>query len=142
MDKLIKPGATVGIDFKVYDEEGNLLDECPANAPLTFVHGEQTILPALEKALLGKKVNDTCAITLAPDEAYGASQPQGIQTISAQAIPEAYRTVGNIITITTEDETPIRFIIREDRGETLLIDFNHPLAGLTLTFHLHVRSIL
>lgn len=142
MSATIKPGCTVGLHFKIYDEEGVLREECPPNAPLTFVHGEQTILPAIEKILLDKKVGDTCAITLAPEEAYGAVQPQAIQTLAADTVPEEYRAVGNIITATREKGDILRFTIRENRGDTLLVDFNHPLAGLTLTFHLEVITIV
>lgn len=142
MSATIKPGCTVGLHFKIYDEEGTLREECPANAPLTFVHGEQTILPAIEKAITNKKVGDTCAITLGPEDAYGEVQPQGVQTLAAHTVPESYREVGNIITVTGDQGDVLRFTIRENRGDTLLVDFNHPLAGLTLTFHLEVTTIL
>ncbi|MHA7841493.1 MAG: FKBP-type peptidyl-prolyl cis-trans isomerase [Gammaproteobacteria bacterium] len=142
MSVTIQPGSTVGIHFKIYDEEGNLREECPSNAPLTFVHGEQSILPALEKLLLNKKVGDTCAVTLSPEDAYGAIQPQAIQTLKADVVPEEYRVVGNVITAKQETGDVLRFTIRENKGDTLCVDFNHPLAGLTLTFHLEVISIL
>lgn len=142
MSATIRRGCTVGLQFKIYDEEGILREECPANAPLTFVHGEQTILPAIEKIVLGRKVGDTFAVTLGPEEAYGEVQPQAIQTLAADRVPEEYRVVGNIIAVTGEKGDVLRFIIRENRGDTLLVDFNHPLAGLNLTFHLEVITIL
>lgn len=139
---IIRPGSTVGLHFKIYDEEGILREESPVNAPLTFVHGEGGILPALEELLIGKQVGDVCAITLTPEDAYGLVQPQAIQTLPATTLPEDYCSVGNIISATDEQGEVVRFLIRENRGDTLLVDFNHPLAGLTLTFHLTVMAIL
>ena len=62
---------TVGIDYKLTDNDGQLLDTSEGREPLYYLHGAGTIIPGLESALEGKRAGDQLQVTVNPTEGYG-----------------------------------------------------------------------
>jgi len=106
--------------------------------PLTFVEGAQQILPALENALAGLAVGDTTDVTLAAADGYGEVNPEAIQEVELDKIPEGAREVGAILQAEGFDG-PIR--VTEVREDVAVLDFNHPLAGRELNFAIEIVAI-
>ena len=66
----------VSIDYTLTDDEGQVLDTSVGRAPIAYVHGTGSIVPGLERALLGRKAGDQLTLRLPADEAYGAHDPE------------------------------------------------------------------
>jgi FKBP-type peptidyl-prolyl cis-trans isomerase 2 len=118
--------------------DGTVVESNVDGDAFTYVQGGQQILPALEAELLGLAVDDTKQVTLAPEDAYGPVNPEAFQEIPIDQIPEDARIVGSILGAEGYDG-PIR--VHEVREETILLDFNNPLAGKTLTFDIRIVSL-
>ena len=131
----------VGIEYTVYLADGSEIDSNVGEALLTFSPGTGELLPALEEELAELKVGDRKRITLSPEKAYGEVQQDAFHEVEAEDLPEEARTVGAELVAEDEEgnERPLR--IHEVKGDKIVLDFNHPLAGETLTFDLHVVDV-
>ncbi|MFP3867500.1 MAG: peptidylprolyl isomerase [Desulfobacteraceae bacterium] len=96
----------------------------------------------LEKALLGMEVDEIKVINLSPQEAFGEVDEQLIHEVSRDEFdPSVELRPGLIFEATDDRGRPSKFFIRELRPETVLIDFNHPLAGKDLEVMINVRQV-
>lgn len=122
--------------------EGETIETATAEEPLDYLHGAENIVPGLETALLGKRVGDRFTITLQPAEAYGEYDGNDVETVPLEDFPDA-DTMQEGMSIIMEDEDGYLFdaIIREIKGDTVILDFNPPLAGKTITYDVEVLDI-
>lgn len=135
---MIGEGTTVGFEYTLTLTDGTVVESNVGGEAVTYVQGGGQILPALESALTGLAVDDTKQVTLEPADAYGEVNPEAFQEIPIDQIPEDARVVGAVLGAQGY-EGPIR--VHEIREETVVLDFNNPLAGRTLTFDIRILSL-
>jgi FKBP-type peptidyl-prolyl cis-trans isomerase SlyD len=137
----IADGMVVSIAYKL-TVDGDEIARAEANDPLEYLHGNQDILPGLEIALTGKKVGDRFSVTLEPDEAYGEYDEENIDEIDRVDIPDADQLeVGMVVEVEDEDGYSYMAHVAEITGNTVVLDFNPPLAGKTLSYDVEVVDI-
>ena len=130
---LIGNNSVVSIHYKLTDDEGKTLDES-TEGPLTYLHGASGIIPGREKELTGKTAGAEFKVTISPDEAYGDHQPEMVQRSPLTAFPaDMELEVGMQFTANSEGGE-MMVVVTEIGAETVTVDANHPLAGLTLHF--------
>ncbi len=117
-----------------------MLDTNKGKDPLIFTHGRGQIIPGLEKALLGMKQGETKHVTVPPAEAYGAKDPQAMIELPKDRVPPDV-VVGAQLTGRNQNGQPVRAVVKEIKEKSVLLDFNHPLAGTTLIFDIKVLSV-
>ena len=139
--EVIESGSSVGIEYTLKLEDGTTVDSNVGGTPLTFTQGSGEILPALEEELLGAKVGDTKEVQLTAENGYGPVNPAAFQEVPLDKLPEEARVAGTMLMAGGPDgqEHPVR--VHEVKEETVVLDFNHPLAGKTLNFDIKVLSI-
>lgn len=133
-------GKTVSIEYTL-SVEGTEAQSNVGAEPLTFEHGKQEILPALEEELEGMAVDDTVTVTLPPEKGYGERNPDALQAVPAKRIPEEAREEGAVLMMQggKGQQQPVR--VHEVKEDEVVLDLNHPLAGKTLTFDVKVVDI-
>lgn len=138
---VIESGSAVSIEYTLKLDDGTTVDSNVDKDPLTFTQGTGTILPALEEALLGAKVGDTKEVQLTAEQGYGAVNPDAFQEVPLEKLPEDARTAGTMLMAGAPDgkEHPVR--VHEVKEETIILDFNHPLAGQALNFDIKILAI-
>ena len=109
--------------------------------PLTYVQGEQQILPALEAQLAGMKVEETRQVSLTAEEGYGPVREEGYQEVPLTMIPEDARKEGARLVGQSQQGQPIQAQVKEVKEETVVLDLNHPLAGENLHFDVKIVEI-
>ncbi|MGI9344535.1 MAG: FKBP-type peptidyl-prolyl cis-trans isomerase [Gammaproteobacteria bacterium] len=126
----------VSIDFKLTNDKGELLDESAQGEPLVYLHGAAGIVPALQDGLAGKVAGDSFSITIAPEEGFGEYRPGLIQEVPRNAFPpDQDISPGMSVTAAADGGGgPTEFVVRSVAEETVTLDANHPLAGMTVTF--------
>lgn len=138
---VIENGRKISLQYTLALENGKPIDSNVGKEPLVYQHGRKEILPALEEALAGMHVDEAKKVTLAPEQGYGAVNPTLHKEVEAKLVPEGARQPGALLMAEDEEgnQRPIR--VFEVRGETVVLDFNHPLAGQTLFFDVKVMAI-
>lgn len=135
---MISTGKTVGFEYTLKLRDGTVVESNVGGDAFQYKHGEKQILPALEEELDGMSVDDEKTVTLQAGDAYGNVNPEAFREIPSGQIPESARTVGAQLTAEGFNGT-IR--VHEVKDDTIVLDFNHPLAGQDLTFDIRIVSI-
>jgi len=131
----------VHITMKLAD--GSAADSTKVNnKPAKIIMGDQSISPAFEENLLGLKAGESKEFTLESKDAFGDSNPDNIHYVDATKFDnETPAKIGSIITF-TQPGGELPGIITEVTGDSVTVDFNHPLAGQAITFVIDVVEIL
>jgi len=113
--------------------------------PLQYLHGSGRLLPALERALEGKVEGDRFVVTLPPEEAYGARDKALQQRVPAETFGGVDQVeAGMCFLAQSEDGSRAENVmiteVNEENG-FVVVDTNHPLAGMTLEFDVTVVAV-
>lgn len=137
----IRDGLVVSLAYTL-TADGETIETSTSEEPLDYLHGAENIVPGLEAALNGKRVGDQFSVTLQPADAYGDYDDDDVETIPLSDLPDA-ETLEEGMVVVMEDEEGYLFdaIIREIGKETVVLDFNPPLAGKTITYDVQVVAM-
>jgi FKBP-type peptidyl-prolyl cis-trans isomerase SlyD len=134
--------AYVVLDYVLYDEDGDVVEatDDEGGRPIGFVHGYATLVPGLERALVGMAAGETREVVVAPEEGYGAHDPELEQWVDRSDFPDEL-ALDDEFAAETDDGRELTLRVVEIEGDAVLVDGNHPLAGETLRFDVMVRSV-
>ena len=138
----IKTGSEVTLLYKLtYDNaEGELIEETTTEEPMSFSFGKGEMLDAFEEELAGKKGSEEFSFTLTPEQAYGEVQVELVVEYTKDSflvegeLDEDFLQEGEWIEMTDDDENVFEGMIEENKVNTVLVNFNHPLAGESIHF--------
>jgi FKBP-type peptidyl-prolyl cis-trans isomerase SlyD len=109
---------------------------------ISFCMGGGAMPPGLEEALLGLEVDDHKVVTLSAEQAYGEFDDELLMEVPrSDFAPEVELRPGLVFETENEDGQAVFFIVQEVQPETVLIDFNHPLAGKDLEVAFTIRQV-
>lgn len=139
----IQDNHVVEVKYTLKDGHDQLIDSSEqAGAPMAYIHGKQNILPKLESELSGKTVGDSFKLELSAADAYGEHQKEMIQAIPKTEFPDADQIqVGMQFQVQTQSGHPIPVTVIKIEDDKIVLDGNHPLAGIDLKFDIEVASI-
>lgn len=137
----IGPNAFAEIEYVLEGEDGEVLDDSSANGgePIRYVHGYGMLVPGLEKRLTGLEAGERTEIVVPPEEAYGLHDDELVFAIDRSEAPEAEE--GDEVVLEDDDGDEAVAHVVEITGDELVVDGNHPLAGLTLRYQVHVCAV-
>ncbi len=137
----VQEGSIVSIEYTLTDDGGKVIESNVGKEPLTYIHGAGQIVRGLEKELYGMKVGEQKKISVKPEEGYGLSDRRAVQEVLREKIPAESQQVGATLMTKAPDGRTIPMRIQEIREKTVIVDFNHPLAGKTLNFDVKVTDL-
>lgn len=136
----IVKNTVVTLDYSVRDPEGNLVDD--GAQPLVYLHGGyDAIFPLLEEKLHGMKVGEKLSIKLQPDDAFGEYDEELVQIEDRDCFPETIEVGMSFERVGDDDEEDMIFRITDIAEDKVVVDGNHPLAGMSLLFDVSVREV-
>ena len=138
---MIRNGSVVRFEYTLSGENGEVIESNKGKDPVTYTHGQHEVIPGLENELSGMKVNEEKNICLQPEEAYGAVDPKGFKEVPKTEIPAAAIEVGTPLSARSSEGEDVIIRVHEVKQKTVILDFNHPLAGKTLNFDVKVINI-
>ena len=138
----ISKDKVVAIDYKLTDNDGQVLDSSEGQEPLFYLHGAGNIIPGLENSLEGKSTGDQLQVTVAPAEGYGERNDE----LKQQVLREQFEGIDDLelgmqFRVPTESGQHIVVTVVEIGEDVVTIDGNHALAGVTLNFDVTVREV-
>jgi FKBP-type peptidyl-prolyl cis-trans isomerase SlyD len=137
----VQQGVLVSIEYTLTDEAGKVIESNVGKEPLTYIQGAGQIVPGLEKELAGMRVGERKKIQVKPEEGYGLRDPNAVQEIRKDKIPAEAQQVGATLMTQAADGRSLPMRIQEIREKTVVVDFNHPLAGKTLNFNVKISDL-
>jgi FKBP-type peptidyl-prolyl cis-trans isomerase SlyD len=141
-NQTISNGKVVNLLYSLTNDSGEVLDRADHEAPFTYLHGAQQIVPGLENALEGLKVGDKKNVKVEPADGYGELNPDLKMTVGRAQFPSKVEIEpGMQFEAQTPDGHGVVFTVEAIEGDKIKIDGNHPLAGQRLHFDVEVLSM-
>jgi FKBP-type peptidyl-prolyl cis-trans isomerase 2 len=139
--EMIEKGKKVKFDYQL-TVNGKIIDSSEKRGPLEYIQGEGAIIKGLEKRMEGLKVGDKQTFIIPAEEAYGKVNPSAFQEVPKSNFPKDLDIqAGQMVEV--QDNAGNRFpvVISEIKEQTIILNFNHPLAGQELTFDVTIVDI-
>ncbi len=138
----VKKNCLVRVHYKVTDEEGQELDASSSDAPLEFVCGRGDVITGLERGVIGLEPGGKKRITIQPEDGYGPHNPAHIKVLPRAAFPVNLELVeGTRFSYRAEKGAEVMYRVKEIRPDSIVADYNHPLAGKVLYYDVTVLDV-
>lgn len=137
----IREGSQVALEYTLSDEAGTVIESNKGKQPMSYIHGKSQIIPGLEKELSGMKVGEEKKIQVKPEDGYGPVNPDAFQEVPKDKLPPEALKVGTMLTAQGPQGQGIPVRVHEIKDTTVIMDFNHPMAGKTLSFDVKISEI-
>lgn len=139
----ITNNSAVTLHFTIKMKDGSVADSTHSmGKPAKFVMGDGSLSENFEQCLLGLAAGENKAIELKAADAFGMPNPDNIHHMDkARFVGDAAVEVGTIMAFSGPDGMEIPGIITEIAGDSVTVDFNHPLAGQDVTFEVEILSV-
>ena len=135
----IEKNTAVTLSFKLTDSVGKVVEQ--SHEPMVYLHGGYgNIFPKVEEALEGKMAGYQTTLDLRPQDAFGERDEQLLQTIPRSEFPPGVKVGGQLQGLGPDGQARM-FTVSKIKGDTVMLDGNHPLAGKTLRFALRVTAV-
>jgi FKBP-type peptidyl-prolyl cis-trans isomerase SlyD len=137
----IAKDTVVTVNYKLSDAQNNLIEE--GSQPMVYLHGGyENTLPKIEEELDGKEPGYASTIQVEPEDAFGDYDPALVKVEDRNRLPEPIE-VGMQFEGMAEggDEEPTIFTVTDIADDKVVLDGNHPLAGMALRFDLSVIDV-
>ncbi|MDK9722478.1 MAG: peptidylprolyl isomerase [Rhodospirillales bacterium] len=138
----VSKGTVVTLTYQVRDMDGNMVDQ--GADPIIYVHGGKDInvglFPRLQEELEGKEVGDSIEVELDPLEAFGEYDDELVMEEDIELFPEGVE-VGMVLELEQDDGGRQLFQVAEVNDDSITVDGNHPLAGVSLIFSGTVQNV-
>jgi FKBP-type peptidyl-prolyl cis-trans isomerase SlyD len=131
----------VAIDLELADFHGNVIQR--SDRPIHYLHGGYgEVLPALERALEGKAVGARVTARLEPEEAFGDYDESLLRVEPRDRFPEALEVGMRFEGMPGDaDDAETIYTVTDLAEDKVVLDGNHPLAGIGLEFRCVVRAV-
>lgn len=122
------------LNYTLKDKEDNILD-ASNDGSFTYLHGAQNIIPGLENALEGKQAGDEINVVIDPEDAYGERSLEKIQRVPREMFPaDVELEAGMQFNAAEPNGAPVIVTVTAIEAEEVVVDGNHPMAGIQLHF--------
>ena len=140
-EQRIRENTEVTLHFALHLENGDTVDSTFDKSPATFKVGDGNLLPGFEAALFGFKAGDRRTVTVMPENAFGQPNPQNVQVMPASQFKDMELSEGLLVIFNDAANTELPGVVNAFDSNEVTVDFNHPLAGKTLTFEVEILSV-
>lgn len=137
----IDEGMEVTLHFTLALEDGTVVDSTREKAPATFQLGDGNLPPGFEHPLKGLAAGDTGRYEITPEHAFGQHNPQNVQMLKRDDFKEVAPEIGAVVSFADANGNELPGVIKAINERQVDVDFNHPLAGRTLTFEVEVLDV-
>jgi len=137
-----KTGDTVRVHYTGTLADGSQFDSSDGREPLEFVVGEGQVIPGFDVAVANLEPGEKSVVTIPAAEAYGEHMDEGVQTFPLDFFGGQQPEIGWAVELQAPDGSRVPATVTEINDESVILDFNHPLAGQDLTFEIELVEIV
>jgi FKBP-type peptidyl-prolyl cis-trans isomerase SlyD len=136
----IAKNTVVTLNYRVTDSDGGLVDA--GEQPIVYLHGGYDgIFPLIEESLQGKGVGDALEVRLEPEDAFGDYDAERVMIEPRSLFPENIEVGMQFERATEEGDDGELYTITDIAEDKVVVDGNHPLAGMALVFSCTVAEV-
>lgn len=140
-EQRIGPDKEVTLHFALKLANGDVVDSTFDKQPATFKVGDGNLLPGFEAALYGFKAGDKRSLQIEPENAFGQPNPQNVQVMPRAQFSDMELSEGLLIIFKDAANAELPGVVKGFDEQQVTIDFNHPLAGKTLSFDVEIIEV-
>jgi len=138
--QLIKDKVAV-LNFTLKNKEGEIIDQTN-DGTFAYLQGARNLIPGLENALENKKSGDKINIVIEPKDAYGEHSPGKVERVPLSMFPDDVEIVeGMQFESDSSDGETIIVTVKEIEAGEVVVDGNHPMAGVQLHFDVELVEV-
>jgi len=126
------------VEYTLTDPEGRVIDATEGRGPFTFTTGEGEVIPGFEREVSQMEEGEEKTFTLQPEEAYGERREELVERVPREALGGIELHQGQVLQGTTPDGRTFLVRVVSFDDKEVVLDHNHPLAGVPLTFKVKV----
>ncbi|MDQ3007950.1 MAG: peptidylprolyl isomerase [Chloroflexota bacterium] len=137
----VEDGVVVSMEYTLH-VDGELLDSSDGQGPLQFLAGYGNIIPGLEEEMRGMKIGDSKDVVVEPKNGYGEFDSEAFMKVPRTDFPKDMpMEVDTELTVRDEDDNSRYARVESIEDDYVTLNFNHPLAGDELRFHVKVVAL-
>ena len=140
-DIRINHDTQVTLHFTLKLPGGEVIDTTTDKKPATFKVGDGSLLPGFEQSLFGLKAGDQRSLQIGPERGFGPGNPQNIQSMPRDQFNEMELEPGLMVIFRDAAGGEMPGMVKTIHDTTVDVDFNHPLAGKTVTFDVEILEV-
>ena len=135
-------GDTVKVHYTGRRQDGRIFATTKGSEPVEVRIGGGKLMPGFEEGVVGMQVGERKTIKVPPEKAYGPWVPELLLDIDKEDFPnDIIPDVGKELHVRHTDGSVLDFVITAVNENTVTMDANHPLAGETLDFDIHLLEV-
>jgi len=131
----------VHFHYTLTNDDGDVLDTSRGHDPLAYIQGLGSIIPGLENAMAGRSVGDRFIVSVPPEEGYGSFQEDRVQSVPRSAFEGVDELLPGMQFQAQSDEGAVLVTVIDIRDDLVLLNGNHPMAGMNLNFDVEVTEV-
>jgi len=140
MTPTVGPDRWVTLRYRLFDARGEPVE--PGERELTYLHGGYgAVFARIEAALEGKGAGEEVAVYLEPQESFGDYDPELVRLAPRDLFPDELEVGMSFDAVPGEQADDLIHIVTDFSDDTVVLDANHPLAGMGLRFELRVLDV-
>ena len=133
MAETVSNGKVISLEYTVTLEDGQPVDTNVGQDALTYTQGANQIIRGVEAAVEGMEVGQTKQVVVSPTEGYGDRDPNAVHEVPKAKVPQEAK-IGTVLHGKDANGREIRPTVSAINADTVILDFNHPLAGKMMAF--------
>ena len=131
----------VVLHYTLTDNDGAVIDKSE-DGSFAYLHGANNIIPGLETALIGKTAGDEISVSVTAEDGYGERDDAKLQEVPKTMFDDGSDIiVGSQFHAEGPDGQMLVVTVMEVKDDNVVIDGNHPLAGVDLNFDVKVIEV-
>ncbi len=137
----IAENSRVTLHFAIKLMNGQVVDSNFDAEPACFSVGDGQMLEGFERVLMGLNSGDEKQFEILPEQGFGMTNPNNMQTFPRSQFKDMELEPGLVISFSDAGNGELPGVISEFNGDSVIVDFNHPLAGQTLLFDVKIMKV-
>ena len=138
-----KLGDTVKIHFTGKLQDETVIETSKDRDPLEFKIGDGNVIPGLEQGVVGMAAGDKKTIAISPEDAFGQPQEDLVVDMKKSEFPKDVELAAGVyLNIESSDGKEFKAKVVEIKEDTVTLDANHPLAGVTINCDVELLEIV
>jgi FKBP-type peptidyl-prolyl cis-trans isomerase SlyD len=136
----INEGQVVSIEYEVRDGD-KVIDSNVGGAPLVFLFGKGQIIPGLEEGIKNMQIGEKADVLVKAKDAYGEYNEDATQEVPKEQFAGIELEEGMTLYGQCQNGETVQVTVKEIGKNSVIVDFNHPLAGKDLMFSVTLNNV-